>query len=201
MTKNKEILIIANGNSIINYNHSNYINNFSTVARINNFQVKKFEKNIGNKTDIWFHGGNQGVKAREKPPKHIIVFIPSKILIKKQDYIFKLIKNRQNLNPDDYELIDLETIQKYENLLSLKRLTTGTKAILWSMENYQKVIIHGFDFFTISKNHYFDSNIKKWFYNNIYTLAKKHNVKDEMKYINNQIKQEKIFLLNDIINQ
>ena len=46
-----------------------------------------------------------------------------------------------------------------------------------------------------------DSNIKKWFYNNIYTLAKKHNVKDEMKYINNQIKQEKIFLLNDIINQ
>ena len=41
MTKNKEILIIANGNSIINYEHSNYINNFSTVARINNFQVKK----------------------------------------------------------------------------------------------------------------------------------------------------------------
>ena len=69
------------------------------------------------------------------------------------------------------------------------------------MENYQKVIIHGFDFFTISKNHYFDSKIKKWFYNNIYTLSKKHNVKDEMKYINKQIKYKKIFLLNDIIKQ
>tara|TARA_B100000700_G_C14938680_1_gene805652 strand:+ start:47 stop:652 length:606 start_codon:yes stop_codon:yes gene_type:complete len=201
MTKNKEILIIANGNSIVNYNHSHYINNFSTVARINNFQIKNFEKNIGNKTDIWFHGANQGVKARKNPPKNIIVFVPSKILIKKQEHIFKIIKNRQNLNPDDYKLIDLKTIKKYENLLSLERLTTGTKSILWAMENYQKIIIHGFDFFTISKNHYFDSKIKKWFYNNFYTLSKKHNVKDEMNYINKQIKKGKIFLLNDIIEQ
>ena len=69
------------------------------------------------------------------------------------------------------------------------------------MENYQKVIIHGFDFFTVSKNHYFDSKIKKWLYNNFYTLAKKHNVKKEMNYINNQIHNKKLFLLKDLIDQ
>jgi hypothetical protein len=111
----------------------------------------------------------------------------------------KRIKSRQNLNPKDYKLIDFKTILKYEKLLSLKRLTTGTKTILWAMENYNKVIIHGFDFFTTSKNHYYDSKIKKWFYNNIYTLAKKHNVTKEMNYVNNLIKHKKIYQLNELI--
>ena len=201
MNKKKEILIIANGNSIINYNYSNYINNFSTVARINNFQIKNFEKHIGDKTDIWFHGANQGVKAKNNPPKNIIILIPSKVLVKKQDSIIKRIKNRQNLNPDQYTLVNLNIIQNYEKMLSLERLTTGTKSILWAMENYHKVIIHGFDFFTISKNHYFDSKLKAWFYNNIYKLAKKHNVKAEMEFIHKQIKQEKIFLLDNIMRK
>ena len=201
MKMNKEILIIANGNSIINYKFSNFINDFSTIGRINNFQIKNYEKHIGTKTDIWFHGANQGVKPRKNIPKNIIVLVPSKVLEKKKEHIYTIIKKRQNLDLNHYSLIDLNIIKKYENLLSLERLTTGTKAILWAMENYQKVIIHGFDFFTVSKNLYFDSKIKKWLYNNFYTLAKKHNVKKEMNYINNQIHNKKLFLLKDLIDQ
>jgi len=199
LNKKKEILIIANGNSIINYEFGNYINNFSTVGRINNFQTSKFEKHIGNKTDLWFHGANQGVKEKKLPPKKIIILVPSKILNKKHAYIKKRIKSRQNLNPNEYTLVNIKNILRYENLLSLDRLTTGTKSILWSIENYNRVIIHGFDFFTVSKNHYFDSTIKKWFYNNFYTLAKKHDVKKEMHYINNLIKNKKILLLNELL--
>ena len=199
MNKQKEILIIANGNSIINYEYGNYINNFSTVARINNFQTSKFEKHIGEKTDLWFHGANQGVKEKKIHPNKIIILVPSKVLNGNQTKIKKRIKSRQNLNPDEYTLVDIKNILRYENLLSLERLTTGIKSILWSMENYNQVIIHGFDFFTVSKNHYFDSKIKKWFYNNFYTLAKKHDVKKEMNYVNNLIKNKKILLLNELL--
>ena len=199
MNKQKEILIIANGNSIINYEYGNYINNFSTVARINNFQTSKFEKHIGEKTDLWFHGANQGVKEKKIHPKKIIILVPSKVLKGNQTKIKNRIKSRQNLNPDEYTLVDVKNILRYESLLSLKRLTTGIKSILWSMENYNRVIIHGFDFFTISKNHYFDSRIRKWFYNNFYTLAKKHDVKKEMDYVNTLIKNKKILLLNELL--
>ena len=41
-----------------------------------------------------------------------------------------------------YKLINRVTIQKYETLISSERLTTGTNAILWSIENYKRVIIH-----------------------------------------------------------
>ena len=199
MNKQKEILIIANGNSIINYEYGNYINKFSTVARINNFQTSKFEKHIGEKTDLWFHGANQGVKEKKIHPKKIIILVPSKVLNGNQTKIKKRIKSRQNLNTNEYTLVDVKNILRYESLLSLKRLTTGIKSILWSMENYNRVIIHGFDFFTISKNHYFDSRIRKWFYNNFYTLAKKHDVKKEMDYVNTLIKNKKILLLNELL--
>ena len=199
MFKKKEILIIANGNSILNYNYGNFIDNFSIVSRINNYETSKFEQFIGSKTDLWFHGANQGVKPKKNPPNNIIILVPSKILQKKEKTIIKRIKSRQNLDPNQYNLINFKLIQQYERNLSLERLTTGTKTILWAIDNYNKVIIHGFDFFTLSKNHYFDSKIKKWFLNNIYTLGKKHNVIDEMKYVQNLIKNNQIHLLNDII--
>ena len=100
MNKKKEILIIANGDSIINYEYGNYINNFSIVGRINNYQTTNFKKYLGEKTDLWFHGANQGVKAKKKSPKEIIVLVPSKILKKKQSSMEKRIKSRQNLNPN-----------------------------------------------------------------------------------------------------
>ena len=68
------------------------------------------------------------------------------------------------------------------------------------MENYKTVVIHGFDFFIDSKEHYYDSKIKKWLYNNILKRGKKHNTQREMDYINEQIELGKVKSLKNIIS-
>ena len=62
--KNEEniILIIANGPSVLSFKYGSLINEFKNVARINNYSISKHKKYIGEKTDIWFNGANQGIK-------------------------------------------------------------------------------------------------------------------------------------------
>ena len=38
-------------------------------------------------------------------------------------------------------------MKDYELISKIKRPTTGLNSILWAIENYEKIIIHGFDFF------------------------------------------------------
>ena len=42
-------------------------------------------------------------------------------------------------------------MKEYEDISNIKRPTTGFNSILWGIENYDKVIIHGFDFFENGK--------------------------------------------------
>ena len=82
-------------------------------------------------------------------------------------------------------------------MLSLERQTTGTKSILWAMENYHKVINHGFDFFQESKAHYYDNSLSKLLIkNNIIKKGQKHNNILEKQFVNNLISDDIEVLLN-----
>lgn len=200
MKKEEEILIIGNGGSVLDNKYGDIIDSYQTVARINNYENETFKDYVGQKVNIWFNGANKHVSPRKVLPEKVIVFVPSSVYIKFYDLMDVRIKERQNLDKNQFHLVPLEKIYEYEELIKSDRVTTGTSSILWAMENYKSVVIHGFDFFINSKEHYFDSKFKKWIYNNILTRGKKHDTQKEMDYINEQIKLGKIKTLKNIVS-
>ena len=191
---NNSILIIGNGESIINYEIGNQINKFKNIVRINNFKINGYEKFIGKKTTIWFNGANQGLKKRSEFPDKIIVSIPSEILSKKEN-ISSVIYKR--INNNKYSLISLEKISSYEKEVGYSRLTTGMYSILWAKDNFTNVYIHGFDFFMNSKGHYFDNKIISILKNkNILKKGSKHKLELEKQFCSELISKSKIYLLN-----
>ena len=66
MNKEKTILIIGNGPSVLNCKVGDIIDEHPNVARINNYKINGYEHNIGTKTDIWFNGANSKLKIPEK---------------------------------------------------------------------------------------------------------------------------------------
>lgn len=199
---NDKILIIANGPSILKKNFGLEIDKFDEVARINNFQIDGFHENIGTKTTIWFNGGNQNLIKPIFYPKKVVVFIPYEILIKKEDKVKKILPYRLGMNCNDFILVKKQKMKEFENQSNIKRPTTGLSSILWAIENYKKVIIHGFDFFLTGKEHYYDSNIKKKIANlKIFGAAKKHNNIGERDFVRSLLKQNRLMELSDYINK
>ncbi|MBC8197719.1 MAG: glycosyltransferase family 29 protein [Candidatus Marinimicrobia bacterium] len=195
------ILIVANGPSTKHFKYGNYINQFPVVARINNFVINGFENNIGSKTDVWCNGANQNLDKKENLFDRIIVFIPPEILNRKGPDIHTRIKKRLGIDFNSYDLISEKDMIIFENQSGSKRLTTGTNSILWAMMQYENVVIHGFDFFQNGKEHYFDSGIKSWIFNQKwFKKGSKHNHKQEKKYIIELLNNKKIFELKDLIN-
>ena len=91
-------------------------------------------------------------------------------------------------------------MEKYEILTGVKRPTTGTSCILWAIENFEEVIIHGFDFFIDSKSHYNDNFITKWVIDwGINKKGGKHNMMAEKIYIEKLIQDKKVIQLKEYL--
>ena len=201
MSRKDIILIIGNGRSVLDYSFGEQINEFTVVGRINNYSTKKYEDYVGQKTNIWFNGANQNLKKRKRIPSEVVVFIPPEILHRKGEAIYHRISKRLNISKDKYSLVPLETMEQYEKQLGVTRPTTGTSSILWAMEIYKKVIIHGFDFFIDSKTHYNENIINKWLIDfGLNKKAGKHNMDAEKKYINSKIQENKVIQLKEYLN-
>ena len=194
-----DIIIIGGGQSILNHKLGEFIDSFPTIGRINNYKTYGFEEFIGSKTNIWFNGANQGLKKNKIIPHRVVVLIPPNILAEKGGKIHDRIIKR--LNTNSYELVPKKYMDKFESEVNTQRLTTGTNSILWAIENFDRVFIHGFDFFIDSKTHYNDGKIKKWLIENgLIKKAQKHNTAKEKQYIEKLISQGKIIKLVDILS-
>ena len=200
MSKRKEILIIGNGRSVLDHLFGKQINKFSIVGRINNYSIDNYAEHVGGKTDIWFNGANQNLKRQKVIPNEVVVFIPPEILRRKKEKIHDRISRRLHIDKEKYFLIPLETMENYEILTGVKRPTTGTSCILWAVENFEKVIIHGFDFFIDSKSHYNDNFITKWLIDwGINKKGGKHNMMAEKVYIEKLIQDKKVIQLKEYL--
>jgi hypothetical protein len=200
MSKRKEILIIGNGRSVLDHSFGEQINAIPIVGRINNFSVENYSEYVGVKTDIWFNGANQNLKRQKVIPNEVVVFIPPGILRRKKEKIHDRISRRLHIDKEKYSLIPLETMENYEILTGVKRPTTGTSCILWAVENFEKVIIHGFDFFIDSKSHYNDNFITKWLIDwGINKKGGKHNMMAEKIYIEKLIQDKKVIQLKEYL--
>ena len=195
------ILIIANGPSILKNKYGDEIDTFSEIARINNYKTDNFSEYVGTKTTVWLNGANKNLKHHENHPKKIFVFVTYEILEKKEARVLERTPKRLGLNPNKYTLINKEKMKAYENISNIKRPTTGFNSILWALENYKNVVIHGFDFFQNSKEHYYDSYIVKKMSNlKIIKKAAKHDNQAEKHFVESLIKNKKIWTLFDIID-
>ena len=116
-------------------------------------------------------------------PKKVIVAPPSEIIIKHQKNLKDYIARRVGQNYNNLTLLRLEEIKKYEAEVGSNRLTTGLYAIKWAMNNFEKVYIHGFDFFINSKAHYYDSKLMNFVNNKILNKGHKHNNEHERNYV------------------
>ena len=200
MSKRKEILIIGNGRSVLDHSFGEQINAIPIVGRINNFSVENYSEYVGVKTDIWFNGANQNLKRQKVIPNEVVVFIPPGILRRKKEKIHDRISRRLHIDKEKYFLIPLETMENYEILTGVKRPTTGTSCILWAVENFEKVIIHGFDFFIDSKSHYNDNFITKWLIDwGINKKGGKHNMMAEKIYVEKLIQNKKVIQLKEYL--
>ena len=201
MPRQDLILIIGNGRSVLDYSFGEQINKFSVIGRINNYSTKKYEDYVGCKTDIWFNGANQKLKKRNSIPGEVVVFIPPEILHRKGESVHNRISKRLNISKGAYSLVSIEIMEQYEKQLGVTRPTTGTSSILWALENYKRVIIHGFDFFIDSKTHYNDNFINKWLIDlGLNKKGGKHDMDAEKKYIKSQIQENKVIQLKEYLN-
>ena len=140
------------------------------------------------------------MKRQKVIPNEVVVFIPPGILRRKKEKIHDRISRRLHIDKEKYSLIPLETMENYEILTGVKRPTTGTASILWAVENFEKVIIHGFDFFIDSKSHYNDNFITKWLIDwGINKKGGKHNMMAEKIYIEKLIQDKKVIQLKEYL--
>lgn len=201
MAENTEtLLIVANGESVLSTEYGVHIDKFETVGRINNYMTDGFETYIGSKTDIWFNGANQGLRKRRDIPIRTVVLIPEEILDRKGKAIHKRISKRLGVRESDYELVTRSEIIEYEHAMNVKRPTTGTSAILWAVRRFEKVVIHGFDFFIDSKSHYNDSSLTRQLVGKgIIKKAGKHDMTGEKEYIEKLIERGNVIRLKDYL--
>ena len=183
----KAILIIGNGQSILDYEIGNIIDTFNNIARINNFMINNYEKKTGKKTDIWINGANQKLLGRKQIFSQTIVSIPSSIIIKKSDSLIEHVSKRLKMKATEFSIIPIYDIQRYESIVDHKRLTTGITSILWGLDNFDEVFIHGFDFFIDSKSHYYDSKFYNFINQYILNKGHKHDNLKEQKFVQNLI--------------
>jgi len=199
MKNNKKILIIGNGQSVLNSKIGSSIDKFDTIARINNYRIDSYEKYLGKRTDVWINGANQKLLKRKQIFSQIIVSIPSSIIIKKNDTLIKHVSKRLKLKATEFSIIPINDIQRYESSVGHRRLTTGITSILWGLDNFDEVFIHGFDFFIDSKSHYYDSKIYNFINQYILNKGHKHDNIKEHKFVQNLINNQKVNRLIDNI--
>jgi len=200
MSKRKEILIIGNGRSVLEYSFGKQINTISIIGRINNFTIRNYSEYIGQRTDIWFNGANQNLKRQKVIPNEVVVFIPPEILRRKKEKIHGRISRRLHIDKAKYSLIPLDVLENFEKISGVTRLTTGTASILWAVGNFEKVLIHGFDFFIDSKSYYNNNFINKWLIDwGINKKGGKHNMIAEKQFIEKLIQEKQVILLKEYL--
>lgn len=159
-TLDTPILVIGNSPSVKDYELGDIIDKFPIVIRINDWVTKKFEKNIGSKTDIWVSGASYQAQILKRDPdtyKKLITFIADTGM-----GIFHKVKQskvRLRINKLSAVLDADNIIFGYRSIGGRHCLTTGSLLllVLCALE-YQKIYIHGINLDYKGRNQRYFSN-------------------------------------------
>jgi hypothetical protein len=173
--KDQNVLIVGNGPSALENELGHAIDEkMNVVVRINNYEKKGYEKYIGSETHIWANCVGEKTIPR-KVAKHINILT----FIGRRNFSPYYAKREINAKIQNFLEVDkiyhtheIQYIfERYYNFTN--KLTTGLMCIILLSTYYNKPIYCiGFDFYSYSKNYYYNSNMP---------LSRKHNLNYEKK--------------------
>lgn len=173
--KDQNVLIVGNGPSAMENQIGESIDGkMDKVIRINNYQTKGYEKFVGSKTDIWANCvGEKTIPRKVSKDVDILTFIGRMSFSKSyaSREVYSKIKNYMEVKRI-YHTYEIQS--KFERYYKFRnKLTTGLMSIILLSAYYSKPIYCiGFDFYSYSKNYYFNNNLP---------LSRKHNLNFEKK--------------------
>lgn len=175
--------MVGNGPSILNGEYAELIDSYKVVVRFNWFHLKGFEKNVGNKTDIWFTTAACPTRMKwftyQKVYEHSWQFDPAK------DKTYQLMLAYR---PDCIKVTSatLDEMQKYSQNKSYRTYSTGAIAAWMFLKEYPSVDMIGFDWWQEAKHHYGDTQQRG-------TI---HKPEEEFKFFARLVAQGKVHDLN-----
>lgn len=140
-----ELILVGNGPSVMYHRVGALIDQFGTVARINNFVTEGYELVIGGRTDIWVMNAGPCVRPRDVSGfREVIGCAPC--------------FDRQS--PLCTRYIDAETVHcvrwEFARFEPVKFPSTGLFALAFLLNGRNRIFIHGFDHFARGQHHYFE---------------------------------------------
>ena len=148
-----KVLIIGNGPSILEKEYGKEIDKFDIVIRLNDYKIKGYEKNVGEKTDLWFTGLGWQLDKRKSNKKTLICshkFYKRKDVLKQVEkkIIFSKDENTCKNEKKNIYYVNNPHMFKYQKYVSDKKymFSTGMCAILTAINYfYNPITIVGFD--------------------------------------------------------
>tara|TARA_R100001460_G_scaffold4800_4_gene13561 strand:- start:29533 stop:30558 length:1026 start_codon:yes stop_codon:yes gene_type:complete len=141
-TKQKKVLLVGNGTSILDKELGEEIDSFDEVVRFNSFTTKGYEKYTGSKTNVWF-------TCMDKHIEDINEFdnvICHSWFNENECDLFKKLTDRRKV---------VHKIEDF-NYYGLKAPSTGLIAIDYYLKQNYEVWLHGFDWWDRTEHHYAD---------------------------------------------
>lgn len=149
------VLLIGNGSSVLEEELGEKIDNFNgTVVRMNSYQTKGFEKQVGTRTDVWFTCVCRGHEPGMSDP-HIkdVIFVSH---LKEKDrenhpHWIKIKKRYPNVRMTSIPLMNY-TRQRMSHVWP----STGAVALMTYFGHGHDVYLHGIDFMisTVHRNYF-----------------------------------------------
>lgn len=179
-----DTIVIGNGPSVFSKKTGDFINNVSTVIRINKFYTEGFEQYVGTKTDIWavnmgYLFDNSITWDKPRPQPKTVIFAPYSITEYKNYTDCQKIKLKSN-----EELCDINVSKQMDKYYDKKRSIWPSTG-LYCLMQYNPCYIIGFDNFLSNQHHYGDDD----------SFFKHHNGNFEKEFVYNMVKEKKVIIL------
>lgn len=155
--KNKSIVIVGNGGSILGQNKGRAINGFDEVVRFNYYKIIGFEADVGTKTTIWFTCNCNIPTAKRKYNE---VYFHSWEWNRQKSTCYKTIQQYQN-NVINTKKNDVKQLAKLIPEYPHYGFSTGLIAIHILLRTYPHLHLIGFDWHLDKYDHHYGDNEPK----------------------------------------
>jgi len=186
-----EVVLVGNGPSALDFDAGETIDKFKWVARFNSFKTSGYEKQVGEKSDIWVTCESTNVNNM-LPYKRIYFATPEISPTNKECRGFRAINIYR---PDHKRLFQIPYWAWWEmraNFFSRKP-TIGAVISYYFSHIFSKVYIYGFDFLDPEKHHHYFGKKKG-------NGTNHHSPEQEANYFRTMIETERLFLLKDAMD-
>lgn len=198
--EDNNIIIIGSAPSVLEYNCGGIIDSFKEVVRINDFEIKGYEKYVGTKTTVWGRSNSNRTKDRDIDDSILVLFASPAWNFKTVKEKMKIYRNSDCVSINDSLHLEGELgLMGRSYRIGGKRgwPSTGLLIIYYFLKEYKTVYIHGFDFFKDVKGyprHYYNNKEKM-----LPQTLRNHNGKEEEKWVIKKVKEKRINILSECL--